>query len=120
MEQVDELIQFAKIESMLRRPPTVQETELSEALTRIGVLEITTAHPLLINLIARFQRNKLSLESLIEAIGDLESFALRRSICGESTRAYGRWFVEAIYAINDDPVDEQRVSFSPDGVDYCR
>ena len=50
-----------------------------------------------------------ALAERIQQIGhDLVSFVLRRSICGESTRNYGRWFVEAIATIKEDPRKDLR------------
>ena len=42
-------------------------------------------------------------EDLCGGMSDLVSFVLRRSICGESTRAYGKWFVEAITMVRSNP-----------------
>jgi hypothetical protein len=39
---------------------------------------------------------------LIGCLQDLASFALRRSICGESTRNYGQWFVAAAKDLDGD------------------
>lgn len=107
-EQVEELIRFAKLERNCRRPDTCDDEELRDALTDIDTLEIRTAFPLVINLLARLDAGEVSRETMLGCLEDLASFVLRRSICGESTRSYGRWFCEAIAAIKDDPRGDLR------------
>ncbi|MBM4223639.1 MAG: DUF262 domain-containing protein [Gammaproteobacteria bacterium] len=100
---VVELKRFALLDLMLRRPGTVKDEGLRGVLRQVEGMEITTAYPLLLNLLARQDRGELSKEDLCGCLSDLVSFVLRRSICGESTRAYGRWFVEAITMIRSNP-----------------
>ncbi len=64
-------------------------------------MEIATSYPLLLNLLERNHRGQLSDEDLEGCLQDLVSFVLRRSICGETTRSYGQWFVEAISVVRD-------------------
>lgn len=107
-EQVTELQRFLRYEQLLRRPGTCEDKPLRRALQQIGMLEITTAHPLLMNLLDRHEADSIDDATLLGCLEDLSSFVLRRSICGESTRNYGRWFVEAITAIKDEPRDDLR------------
>ena len=107
-DQVAELRRFLRYEQLLRRPDTCDDDALRRALRQIGLLEITTAHPLLMNLLDRHESNGIDDTTLFGCLEDLCSFVLRRSICGESTRNYGRWFVEAIAAIKDDPREDLR------------
>ncbi|GIW55611.1 MAG: hypothetical protein KatS3mg082_2015 [Nitrospiraceae bacterium] len=106
--QVDELKRFARYELMLRRPHKCEDPDIGRALAEIGTLEITTAHPLLMTLLDRFESETLAKETLLGCIQDLASFVLRRSVCGESTRSYGRWFCEAVTEIKDDPREDLR------------
>ena len=76
-----------------------ERTYLRERLAEIQQLFVTTAHPLLLNLLDRHDKGFLNRDELDECLRDLGSFVIRRTICGESTRAYGRWFPEAIPAI---------------------
>jgi len=96
---VENLRRFAGFELWLRRPLTCLDEELREAFAMIQALDITTAHPLLLNLLDRYKRQKLSKLELLACLTDLASFVIRRSICGESTRGYGRLFPAAIEAI---------------------
>ena len=105
-EQVAELRRFAKFELWLRRPATCEDPPLRAALEMIQSLDITTAHPLLIHLLDKHDQNKLGRNDLLGSIQDLASFVLRRSICGESTRGYGRLFPEAIKVIRTQPRED--------------
>jgi hypothetical protein len=107
-DQVTELKQFARYEQVFRRPATCKDESLRAAFQQIEMLEITTAHPLLMNLMDRQESGKLDKTELLGCLDDLASFVMRRSICGESTRAYGRWFVEAIAAMKDAPREDLR------------
>ena len=107
-DQVTELRRFLRYEQFLRRPKSHEDDSLRQALQQVGMLEITTAHPLLMNLLDRHEANSIDNTTLLECLDDLSSFVLRRSICGESTRSYGRWFVEAIAVIKDDPREDLR------------
>ena len=107
-EQVIELKCFARYEQMFRRPETAKDESLQAAFRQIDKLEITTAHPFLMNLMNRHESGQLDKATLLGCFDDLASFVLRRSICGESTRTYGRWFVEAISAIKGDPREDLR------------
>ncbi len=104
--QVAELKRFGRYELMLRRPPTCSNDRLRSAFREIATLEITTAHPLVMNLMDRFESAQINEDTLLTCLHDMSSFVLRRSICGESTRSYGRWFCEAIAAIKDDPRED--------------
>lgn len=104
-DQVNELRQFATLEQMMRSPLTAPST-LVEVLRRLQMLDASTANPLVLHLLYRFTQGQLAAESLHLILTDLESFLLRRSICGESTRPYGKWFPEAIRAIQGNPRDD--------------
>jgi hypothetical protein len=100
---VVELKRFARLDLMLRRPGSVEDEGSRGVLRQVDGMEITTAYPLLLSLLDRHDRDELSKEDLCGCMSDLVSFVLRRSICGESTRAYGKWFVEAITMVRSNP-----------------
>lgn len=104
--QVAELKRYAGYETMLRRPPLVKDADLRKALETIEALDVTTAHPLVLKLLDMQASAALSKESLLGCLNDLASFILRRTICGESTRAYGLWFAEAVRAMSTDPRED--------------
>ena len=75
---------------------------------QIQALDITTVHPLILNLLDRLEQCTIGREDLLRCLKDLSSFVIRRSICGESTRPYGRWFPEVIKAIQSNPNENLR------------
>jgi hypothetical protein len=101
--QVEEFQKFATFELCLRRPLTCQDAVLREAFAEIQALDITTAHPLLLALLDRYQQGGLGRLEILGCFKDLASFVIRRSVCGESTRGYGRMFPEAIKTIHLHP-----------------
>jgi hypothetical protein len=100
---VTELKRYARLDLMLRRPTSAKDETLRRLLRQVEGMEITTAYPLLLNLLDRNDLGQMSKEELCGCLQDLVSFVLRRSICGETTRTYSRWFVEAITAIQNHP-----------------
>lgn len=100
---VQDLTRFAKCELDLTNPKRVEEASVRRELGRIQMLDIATGHPLLMNMLDRWRQGKLSEKELLQALRDLQSFVLRRSVCGESTRRYGRWFVELAGQLGKDP-----------------
>ena len=100
---IGELKRFAKLDLMLRRPASVKDATLRTILRQVAGMEITTAYPLLLNLLDRNDLGQLSKEDMCGCLEDLVSFVLRRSICSESTRPYNKWFVEAITFIREQP-----------------
>ncbi len=100
VEQVGELRRFAKFELWLRRPALYANTGLSGIATEIQSLDTTTVHPLLLNLLDREERRVIGREELLGCFRDIASFVIRRAICGESTRGYGRLFPDAIRALH--------------------
>ncbi len=58
---------------------------------RLGLLDITTVTPFLLELFARYRDDRDRLRRMLR---DLESFLVRRTICKLSTRTYGRLFAE--------------------------
>lgn len=103
IDAVNELKIFAQFEIWLRRPEVCPNRLLAQSLSRIAMLDVTTAHPLLLCLLERFKNGILNEKDLLDCLKDLESFVLRRTICGESTRPYGKWFTEAIRSIQAQP-----------------
>lgn len=108
-EQIEELTRFARLATMLEQPHTCEDhPSLRDALTEIAALDISTAHPLILNLLDRHAAKTLGDVELLACLRDLASFVLRRSVCGESTRNYGRWFCEAAAAIGEKPEENLR------------
>jgi len=107
-EQVKELVRFAGYYCQIQRPSTCADAEVGESLRALGMLDVGTATPLLLNLMERHGTGEIDKSALVGALADIASFVLRRAVCGDSTRTYGRWFVEAITAIKRDVCGDLR------------
>lgn len=88
----------------IRRPETVDEKWLQQALSQKQNLDIGTADPLILNLLDRWKSGTLKKEELQKIFRGLESFVIRRSICNYSTRGYYQIFPNTIKSIADDRV----------------
>jgi hypothetical protein len=66
--------------------------------TRVASMDMTTAHPFLLELIGRRLMEKLEWRPILD---DLESFLVRRMICQLSTRGYNRLFLELLRALRE-------------------
>jgi hypothetical protein len=103
-DAVEELVRFATFASWMDDPARVTSRSLKDRLFQFAMLDMSTARPLVFQLLHRHDRGTLTESSLIGCLDDLISFLLRRSICGESTRPYAKWLVEAIGAIVESDV----------------
>jgi len=81
-----------------------QDGRVTKALAGLNQLESSTTYPLVLALFERRSRGVIDSEQLATAIDMISSFILRRFICGESSRGYGRIFVRAVELLGDEPV----------------
>jgi len=100
---VAELTRFAKFYMALMRGGVGQPSEVARVLARFPLLDAATAHPLLLHLLNRLEKGQVDRPTFIGCVKDLASFVVRRTICGEQTGAYGRWFCEVIPQLGDNP-----------------
>jgi hypothetical protein len=113
--QVAELRRFLAFESWIRRPHTCPIARIRTCLFELANLDATTAHPLVLTLLSQVDDRSLPLDGFETAMRDFSSFVIRRSLAGESTRAYGRWFTEAIKRIGADVVEDLRTVWTERG-----
>lgn len=95
---------FSDLYLLIRRPSTAEPDWLRSLLLRKEALDIGTADPLILTLLDRWQKGDLLDTELQRIFHGLESFAIRRSICGESTRGYYQIFPKSINVIESDEV----------------
>jgi hypothetical protein len=60
---------------------------------RLAAMDLTTAHPLLLELLAKHGGDRVHLRALLT---DIESFLVRRMICQLNTRGYNRLFIDLL------------------------
>lgn len=103
-QQAVELLRFAPLAVQVRKPETCPIPRVRQGLADVLQMDMGTANALLLNLLDRHAQVGLDMDGLCQCLTDLVSFVLRRSICGDTTRQYGRWFVEAIETLGRNPV----------------
>ena len=112
VQQADELKRYAPLAVAMRKPAVnskiVSNERLRAVLGQIELMDMGTAYPLILNLLDRHQAGTLSDANVIQCLTDLVSFVLRRTICNESTRGYGKLFIDAIRALGSDPSADLR------------
>lgn len=77
-------------------------------LGKLRQLESSTTYPLLLNRAIRAAQGHITQAQLAHAIDLVASFILRRFVCGEQSRPYGRWFVSACAGLANDSIEEVR------------
>jgi len=81
---------------------------VGRALADLRQFESSTTYPLLLNLYHRRMRGEIADDELKAGIQLLNGFILRRLVCGESSRGYGRMFAQACLELRDAPVENLR------------
>ena len=79
---------------------------VEKELVALNALESSTTYPLLLTLFELRAINKISDDDLVETVKSLQSFILRRFICGESSRGYGQIFVRACGIVESNGVSK--------------
>lgn len=74
---------------------------------RVAAMETASAHPFLLEL---FARHEDSIDQIHTVLTCIESFLVRRMVCGLSTRAYNRLFVDMLAALDGSGTVSERVS----------
>lgn len=100
---VADLKKYLPCSIWLRKPELCDIPPLRIVLEDFAFSDIVSANPLILSMYRAWQEQRITAEQFTDCMRDLVSFALRRSICGEGTGGYARWFVEAINECRIDP-----------------
>ena len=92
----DELRRFLSYEELLADTDTGADPALRRVLADFVAMEARTAVPLVFALLEGERAGHWATEKTVGSLRDLVSFLLRRALCRESTRPYGRWFAVAV------------------------
>lgn len=74
------------------QPEDESQGTLRRYLKHLSDIEITTSYPLLLNLYNDYANNKLSTEQLEECLKTIETYVVRRGVCGVPAQALNRYF----------------------------
>jgi uncharacterized protein with ParB-like and HNH nuclease domain len=97
-EELAALDVYSGIFRSLRNFPT--ESREAEFFRRLKDLDVTTFHPLLLEVFHR--RKELGDDGVFTILRDIESYLVRRSVCRLSTKAYNRMVVDLLAAVVDE------------------
>lgn len=99
-----ELSTFADYYDTIRGISPEGDHNVDKWMAHLRMLESSTTYPLLLVLFHRRAKSELSNDDLAKCLKMLCGFIMRRFICGESSRGYGRLFVKACDALTQDTV----------------
>ena len=96
--ELKELTRFADHFLKLLRPDT--KTALGRFAGRLKILDISTAYPLVLAIVANSELPEGDREAIYNA---LESFLIRRLVCGRTTKNYNRLFLQLLRDFGEKP-----------------
>lgn len=99
---LEELRRFGEAWHDFQEPARVADERVRTFLLRLAVLDNSTLMPLLLFLFAE-RKDALSDQQRSEILGDIESYLVRRWICGLTTKNYNRFFVGLLHEIRASP-----------------
>jgi hypothetical protein len=105
---VNDLKAYVEFYGIIRGSFSHADSHVESALKKLRELDSSTTYPLLMNLMDRLAKGGINNADLAECIEFLAGFILRRFACGESSRAYGRWFVSACKELEEAPLQNLR------------
>lgn len=102
----DELTQSVDDYEYIRGVIKYPDAKVDVALSQLRQLDSSTAYPIVLSLLQQSKIGGLTTSELAEAVDLLSGFILRRFVCGDSSRAYSRWFVSACLTLPKSPLSE--------------
>lgn len=93
LSELENLVQFAKYYRSIRFPITEEEPKLARWFKRFKQLDFTTCYPLLLNLYHDYVQKKISLIEFDQALRYVESYFVRRLLCGMPSNAMDKVFL---------------------------
>ncbi|WP_417730840.1 DUF4268 domain-containing protein [Rosistilla oblonga] len=87
---------------------SLSSPQVASALRQFVWMEASTAFPVVLNLLERRHQGTISDDDFVDCVSAVNSFILRRSICGESTRGYGKLFCTLAGQLEGDPKSQIR------------
>jgi hypothetical protein len=103
-EELRDLIRFSDHFYSLLRPD--ETTPVGRFASRLRTIDTSTAYPLILGLLGN---NRIGSSERLGIFADIESFLVRRLVCGRSTKNYNRLFLQLLRELEKD--DCSRASF---------
>ena len=114
--EVATLARFASYYERLLRPQVETDPRVREALSRLSVLEVSTAFPFLLAASDAYASNVLTCDQLLGVFATLENYLVRRVLAGETTNFLNKLF-PSLWAQIDltDPVASLKIALAGRG-----
>ena len=109
------LHKFAGFYNILLGKKQHANSAVEAAIEKVRELETSTSFPLLLHLLDLLDSSQLSSEDFVDCVELTAGFIFRRYICHEQSRGYGRLFVSAYRAVEQDAVVELDTFFAKRG-----
>jgi len=110
-----ELTKSADLYDQIRGAATHSDPNIDASLRKLRQLDSSTAYPLVLKLMRRMQAQQITVEEFVGSVELISGFIFRRYVCGESSRAYSKWFVAACKEVEDHPTERLERFFSERG-----
>lgn len=90
--KMKDLLKFSQYYYKFIYPENEKEQKLKDYLKKFNKLEITTSYPLLLRLYDDYINKTLSSNDLSECLKAIETYIVRRAVCGIPTQALNKYF----------------------------
>lgn len=90
--KMKDLLKFSQYYHKFIYPENEKEQKLKDYLKKFNKLEITTSYPLLLRLYDDYINKTLSSNDLSECLKAIETYIVRRAVCGIPTQALNKYF----------------------------
>jgi uncharacterized protein with ParB-like and HNH nuclease domain len=87
-----ELLNYSKYYYILLYPENESEEKLKRYFEKLDRLEVTTSYPLLLKLYDDYANKKLSIDDFAECLQVIETYIVRRAVCGIPTNVLNKYF----------------------------
>ncbi len=92
--EIQQIHRFGEFYARILQPQPNEEPAIQQRIAHIRDLKVTTAYPLLLRLFDAHASDRLDAAGLECCLGLVESFVVRRSVCGVPTNALNKLFVQ--------------------------
>lgn len=101
-----ELTAAATLYDQIRGAKPHPNADVDAALSKLRQLDSSTAYPLVLKLMDMMEHQQITAEQFVAAVESMTGFIFRRYICGDTSRAYAKWFVAACKEVaGQNPLD---------------
>jgi len=106
LELIEDLVRFASYYELLLHPEKEKQEQLKAGLTKLNRLEVSTSYPLLLRLYDDYNEGKLSEEDFGKVLKLIETYIIRRAVCGVPTNVLNRYFPTVYQNLDKNKIPE--------------